>query len=187
MDQPKTISSIEPECPPTLPSKPTNLPYGEEYPQEYASITFNTKGSFPTMDTTLAHIHINDEATPHVRHSNSISSEGSSQQSIQWCTQRNNRTCAYRYPCRMVHNNGYHTKENGKICRTIHLQHLNRQCKRDTSLPFSFPASMSSTTKHKQTHFDAVDGYHAIPLDDESQPFTTFITEWGRYRYLRYL
>jgi len=46
----------------------------------------------------------------------------------------------------MVHNNGYHTKENGKICRTIHLQHLNRQCKRDTSLPFSFPASMSSTT-----------------------------------------
>jgi len=33
--------------------------------------------------------------------------------------------------------------------------------------------------------FDAVDGYHAIPLDDESQHFTTFITEWGRYGYLR--
>jgi len=55
---------------------------------------------------------------------------------------------------------------------------------RDTSLPFSFPASMSSTTKHKK-NADTVDGYHAIPLDDESQQFTTFITEWGRYRYLR--
>ena len=32
---------------------------------------------------------------------------------------------------------------------------------------------------------DAVDGYHAIPQDEESQPLTTFITEWGRYQYLR--
>jgi len=30
-----------------------------------------------------------------------------------------------------------------------------------------------------------VDGYHSIPLDESSQPLTTFITEWGRYRYLR--
>jgi len=28
-------------------------------------------------------------------------------------------------------------------------------------------------------------GYHAIKLDEESQPLTTFITEWGRYMYLR--
>ena len=32
---------------------------------------------------------------------------------------------------------------------------------------------------------DATDGYHSIPLDDESKPLTTFITEWGRFRYLR--
>ena len=32
---------------------------------------------------------------------------------------------------------------------------------------------------------DAVDGYHSIPLDEESQPLTTFITEWGRFMYLR--
>ena len=32
---------------------------------------------------------------------------------------------------------------------------------------------------------DATDGYHAVPLDEESKPFTTFITEWGRFRYRR--
>lgn len=31
----------------------------------------------------------------------------------------------------------------------------------------------------------AINGYHAITLDKESQPLTTFITEWGRYMYLR--
>ena len=30
-----------------------------------------------------------------------------------------------------------------------------------------------------------MDGYHAIELDAESQPITTFITEWGRCIYLR--
>ena len=28
-------------------------------------------------------------------------------------------------------------------------------------------------------------GYHSIPLDEESQPLTTFITEWGCFMYLR--
>ena len=36
----------------------------------------------------------------------------------------------------------------------------------------------------KKTVFDAVDGYHAIPLNEESQHLTTFITEWGCYMYL---
>ena len=31
----------------------------------------------------------------------------------------------------------------------------------------------------------AVDGYHSVPLDKESQPLSTFITEWGRFMYLR--
>ena len=32
---------------------------------------------------------------------------------------------------------------------------------------------------------DPIDSYHAIALDKTSQPLTTFITEWGRYMYLR--
>lgn len=35
-----------------------------------------------------------------------------------------------------------------------------------------------------KTVLDAVDGYHAIALDKESQPLTTIITEWGQYLYL---
>ena len=31
---------------------------------------------------------------------------------------------------------------------------------------------------------DAVDGYHSVILDEESQPFTTFIMELGRFMYL---
>ena len=37
----------------------------------------------------------------------------------------------------------------------------------------------------KKSILDAVDGFHAILLDKESQPLTTFITELGRYMYLR--
>ncbi len=32
---------------------------------------------------------------------------------------------------------------------------------------------------------DAKDGYHAVELDEESHDLTTFITEWGHYRYAR--
>ena len=30
-----------------------------------------------------------------------------------------------------------------------------------------------------------MDSYHSVELDEESQLLTTFITEWGRYMYLR--
>ena len=32
---------------------------------------------------------------------------------------------------------------------------------------------------------DALKGYHQCPLDQESQPLTSFITPFGRYKYLR--
>lgn len=34
----------------------------------------------------------------------------------------------------------------------------------------------------KKTIFDAVDGYHAIPLDEASKSLAKFIMEWERYR-----
>lgn len=77
-------------------------------------------------------------------------------------------------------------KKNVNIRPTVDLQHLNKQCKREThhcSYPFQLAFQVPAHTK--KTVFDAVDGYHAIPLDEESQHMTTFITEWGRYRYLR--
>ena len=35
------------------------------------------------------------------------------------------------------------------------------------------------------TVFDAVKGYHQCPLDEQSQLLTTFITPFGRFKYLR--
>ena len=34
---------------------------------------------------------------------------------------------------------------------------------------------------------DALKGYHQCPLDEDSQILTTFITPFGRYKYLRAL
>ena len=45
---------------------------------------------------------------------------------------------------------------------------------RNPSLSVTLPASISYTTL-----------YNAVELDTESQPLTTFITEWGRYMNLR--
>ena len=76
-------------------------------------------------------------------------------------------------------------KKNGKPRRTIDLQHLNSQYSREThhcQSPFLAACQVPPNTK--KTILDVVDGYHAIELDAESQPLTTFITEWGRYIYL---
>ena len=37
----------------------------------------------------------------------------------------------------------------------------------------------------KKTVLDAWNGYHSVPLAPQAREATTFITEWGRYRYLR--
>ena len=70
--------------------------------------------------------------------------------------------------------------------RTVDMQKLNQQCLREThhcQRPFRLASQVPRHTK--KSVLDATDGYHAILLDDESKPLTTFITEWGRYRYRR--
>ena len=77
-------------------------------------------------------------------------------------------------------------KKNGTIRRVIDLQHLNGQCIRETHhTPSPFQLACQIPPHTKKSKFDAVDGYHSVALDEESQKLTTFITEWGRYRYLR--
>ena len=77
-------------------------------------------------------------------------------------------------------------KKNGKPQRTIDYQHLNSQCKQETHHTGSpFQLTLQVPPKQKKTVLDAVDGYHSVLLDKDSQPLTTFITEWGRFMYLR--
>ena len=49
--------------------------------------------------------------------------------------------------------------------------------------PFNLVASVP--TKKKKMVVDALNGYHSLPLSKEATIATTFITEWGRYRYCR--
>ena len=54
----------------------------------------------------------------------------------------------------------------------------------NTPLPVSFPPGPGHSTRTKKTIFDAWNGYHFLALSKEDRYFTTFITPWGRYRYL---
>ena len=51
------------------------------------------------------------------------------------------------------------------------------------TLPFQLAPQVPPNTK--KSVLDAVDGFHSVPLDSESQPLTTFITEWGQYMCLQ--
>ena len=74
------------------------------------------------------------------------------------------------------------TKKISKPQCTINLQILNVHCYREThqcQSPFQLACQTSPNTK--KTILDAVDGFHAIEIDENSHKLTTFITEWGRY------
>ena len=77
-------------------------------------------------------------------------------------------------------------KKDGSPRITVDFQHLNRQYFRETyhtEPPFHLASRVPPNTK--KTVLDATDSYHSVELDDESQLLTMFITEWGRYMYLR--
>lgn len=69
---------------------------------------------------------------------------------------------------------------------TVDLTKLNSQVKRPVH-PMRSPkdAIISMEGARYFTKFDARHGYWQIPLDEESKPLTTFITPFGRYRFLR--
>ena len=86
----------------------------------------------------------------------------------------------------MVQSNGDSAKKDGSLRRTVDYKNLNSQCDREThhcQPPFTLATQIPPNVK--KTIFDAVDGYHAIPLHRDSKHFTTFITPWGAYRYCR--
>lgn len=77
-------------------------------------------------------------------------------------------------------------KKNGEPRRTVDLQQLNKATLREvhhTPSPFNMVAS--TPTGKRKTVLDAWNGYHSLPLNTLSRDATTFITEWGRYRYCR--
>ncbi|MEL6802274.1 MAG: reverse transcriptase domain-containing protein, partial [Bacteroidota bacterium] len=78
-------------------------------------------------------------------------------------------------------------KKDGRPRRTVDFQQLNKQCLREPNhgtSPFHTARKVPENTW--KSVFDAVDGYHSVKLDEASSKLTTFITPWGRYRYLRF-
>ena len=70
----------------------------------------------------------------------------------------------------------------------VDLSHLNRYVRREryqSPTPAEAIADIAATNAKYFTVLDAMKGYHQCPLDADSQLLTTFITPFGRYKYLR--
>ena len=160
--------------------------------ERFANTVFNSSGKFPTMSGPPAHIHLKEGSTPKARHNPIPVPYHYKEQVKEALWEDVKRGIISPVPigtptdwCSTMVITAK-KKQNGKPRRTVDYQHLNPQCKREThhtSSPFQLSLQVPPNTK--KTVLDAVDGYHSIPLDEESQPLTTFITEWGRFRYLR--
>ena len=76
-------------------------------------------------------------------------------------------------------------KANGEPRRVVDFQPLNAHATRETHHTKSpYHQARSVPKMMKKSVFDAWNGYHSVPLHPDDTHFTTFITPWGRYRYL---
>ncbi len=76
--------------------------------------------------------------------------------------------------------------DNIRMCAD--LSHLNRYVKREryhSATPAQAVADIVAENARFFTKLDAMKGYHQCPLDEESQDLTTFITPFGRFKFLR--
>ena len=192
-----SVSEISTEIPPARPVKipfpPTEANVGKlknYLIEKFEKSVFTRTKPFREMNCKPAHIHLKPDAIPFATHvpiptpihwkdqikadldrdvEDGIIEKVPVGEPVQWCS-----------PMVVT------AKKDGRPRRTVDLQRLNAQCSREThhcESPFKLACRVAPNTK--KTVLDATDGYHAVPLDDDSKPLTTFITEWGRYRYRR--
>ena len=79
-------------------------------------------------------------------------------------------------------------KNSDKIRMCVDLSHLNRFVIREryqSPTPAEAVADIAASEAKIFTVLDALKGYHQCPLNETSQPLTTSITPFGRYKYLR--
>ena len=77
-------------------------------------------------------------------------------------------------------------KADGSPRRTIDFKPINKYCAREAHYtPTPFNAVNGIPKQVYKTVLDAHNGYHQVLLDKDSVKLTTFITEFGRYQYLR--
>lgn len=77
-------------------------------------------------------------------------------------------------------------KKDGKPRRTVDLSALSKSAIRETHHTRSpFKVACSVPAGKLKSVLDCADGYHGVEIAEEDKHKTTFITEWGRYRYCR--
>ena len=173
-----------------FPATTANVPKLKEHLLNSFATVFTKSTPFKVMRCKPVHIHVKPGAEPHARHfpipmpvhwrdevkagidkdiNNGVIEPVPVGEPLSWCS-----------PMVVA------AKKDGTPRRTVDLQKLNAQCLREThhcEPPFKLAMQVPAGTM--KTVIDAKDGYHSIELDEESRPLTTFITPWGRYRYLR--
>ena len=184
-----------PRRPTTIPFPPTqaNTPRLKEWLlSTFASSAFNTcpHQPLPIMLGKPVTVHFKPDATPHAVHT-PIPVPHHWKEKVKADIDRDTRLGIIEpvpqgtitpWCARMV----VTPKKNGDPRRTVDLQKLNKATSREvhhTPSPFNMVASVP--TGKRKTVLDAWNGYHSLPLNDSSKDATTFITEWGRYRYRR--
>ena len=88
-------------------------------------------------------------------------------------------------PARWQHRMMVVAKHNGEPRRTVDFRNLNKFTPRQThhtQSPWCIACSIPEGVY--KTCFDAWHGYHSLELAEEDRELTTFITPYGRYRYL---
>ena len=189
-DKPRQVPDrpVQPPFPPTE----ENIPKLEAWLKErFSDSTFNTTSKpLPAMSGPPHHIHLKDGAEPFVAHTPipiphhwkkevkrqldedvamGILRPVPAGEPTEWCF-------------RMV----TVPKKDGKPRRTVDFQPGNKACLRETHhTPPPFDMVSSVPPSSYKTVLDAFNGYHQVMLDEESRKLTTFITEYGRYQYLR--
>ena len=91
----------------------------------------------------------------------------------------------YDQPSKYCHRLVVRRKADGTPRLTVDMSSLNKACQREThhvEPPFHQARCVPPNTWKTVT--DARHGFHSVPLREEDRHYTTFITQWGRYRYL---
>ncbi len=79
-------------------------------------------------------------------------------------------------------------KNSDNIRMCVDLSHLNKYVQREryqSLTPAQAVADIATENATIFTKLDAMKGYHQCPLDEASQDLTTFLTPFGRFKYLR--
>ena len=200
-DNPKnSVAAIEEAR--TIPLRPSTIPFIPSQENihllrkylidSFSKSTFNRAKPFPKLSTPPGHIHLKSgyiipipaywpsTVAEHWAEEVKASIDRDVERGILMRVPMNEPTiwCA-----RMV----VVAKKDGRPRRTVDFQQLNAQCLREPNhgeSPFHTARRVPPGTW--KSVLDAVDGYHSVELDEESSKLTTFITPWGRYRYLRF-